>query len=266
MEIEELIRITCPFDLLKEKYLEKVVGLRLNLEIGLNGAILDTYHDDDFKRIAEILHSNHILATIHAPFTDLPLGSVQSSIRKAVIAIQKRAIDIAHFFNAPQIVMHTGFDPKHHGAPDDSWIERLKDSLLELLTHAHGSSDGPAILLENTFEFDPSIHESIFEKIGYESLGFCFDLAHQVVFSKSTMERWLNGPCGERLKELHLHDNYGESDDHLAVGQGILDFDALFKWLKDHEKKPILTIEAHSEEAVLPALQNVTVLANKWAI
>ncbi len=266
MGVDQLIRVTCPFDLLKEKYIDMVIDHRLNLEIGLNGAILDTYSDDDFRRMSDLLSRHNLLVTVHGPFTDLPLGSVQSSIRKTVISIQKRAIDIAEILKAPQIVMHTGFDPKHHGTPDDSWIKRLKYSLLELLDYAKRRADGPDIALENTFEFDPTLHEAIFSQVKHEALGFCFDLAHQVVFSRSTMERWLNGPCGERLKELHLHDNHGESDEHLAVGQGCLDFNALFNWITTHGKRPVLTIEAHNERAVLPSLENVTRLADKWGV
>jgi len=257
------LNVTCPFDLLVEQYLDTVLKSRLNLEIGLNGGILDKFSVQDFERVNDILKKNDLKVTIHGPFTDLPLGSVNSSIRKAVINTLKKAIDITRIFGSKTMVIHTGFDPKHHGEYEKAWGERAKESLFELIDHANQKAPNVKLLVENTFEYDPRLHEDIFATFAQEAVGFCFDLAHQVVFSKCSMDEWLRS-CGDRLMELHLHDNHGKSDEHLAVGRGRLDFDSLFKWLKEHKKLPILTIEAHNEDAVMPAIRAVSNLLKKY--
>ena len=258
------LRIACPFDLLVGKYLDKVLENRLHLEIGMNGEILERFTMEDFKEVAELLMSHNLSVTVHAPFTDLPLGSINSSIRRTAIFIQKQAIDVACMFNVPQMVIHTGFDPKHHGAPDPGWAARLTESVKELMDYTTLAGHGLVLAMENTFEHDPSLHHMLFSRIHRPGLGFCFDMAHQVVFSTSTLDTWLGGLCGERLVELHLHDNHGQEDEHLAVGHGVLDFDALFHWLKVRGMRPVLTIEAHDENAVLPAIKAVEKYVKKY--
>ena len=230
-KIREKVHITCPFNLLMEKYLNVVVDLGLNLEIGL-----DKYG---------------LTASIHGPFTDLPLGASNREVREAVGEVFKKALDVAKIFNSNTMVIHTGFDPKHHGTPNQEWLERAVHTLRSLLDLCQKS--GPRLLVENTFEYDPWLIKGLFSIFPEDVLGFCFDLAHQKVFSKTSMDTWLHA-CGKRLGELHLHDNRGEQDEHLAVGQGSLDFQALFRWLVQNHKRPILTIEAHSEDAVIPAM------------
>jgi sugar phosphate isomerase/epimerase len=58
----------------------------------------------------------------------------------------------------------------------------------------------------------------------------------------------------------------GVHDDHLAIGEGVLDFDSLFSWLYAHGKTPILTLEPHAEEAVIPALEGLAGLLSTYPI
>ncbi len=60
------------------------------------------------------------------------------------------------------------------------------------------------------------------------------------------------------LKHLHLHDNHGEQDEHLPIGQGYVPFSTLFKWLKTTQAPATMTLENHSlpdTERSLQAIQ-----------
>jgi len=262
---KKLVNITCPFDLLYERYLERVLEEGLNLEIGLNGTILDTYSCQDFQRVQDALAQKGIRVSIHGPFTDLPLGSCHKATRMATKDVLIKAMDVATIFNSATMVIHSGFDPKHHGDDHEDWGKRAIQTLDELLEHARKATPPIMLLLENTFEPGPDLHRQIFSRFPLDAIGFCFDLAHQRVFSSTTMDVWLSA-VGERLMELHLHDNHGKEDEHLAVGAGVLDFDALFSWIKRHKKTPILTIEAHEEAEVMPAIVAVGKLITRYGI
>ena len=129
----------------------------------------------------------------------------------------------------------------------------------------YASSLNIPIMLENVYELDTDIHKEIFRGIRSPLLGFCLDFGHQNVFSKTSLDKWLKD-LGDRLGQLHLHDNMGVRDDHLAIGEGILDFDSLFSWLYVQGKIPILTLEPHEKAAVIPALKGLAGLLGKYPI
>jgi sugar phosphate isomerase/epimerase len=51
-----------------------------------------------------------------------------------------------------------------------------------------------------------------------------------------------------------LHDNEGEEDEHLGIGQGTFDFDALFRWLNRANVTPFFSIEGRDLQAVATSL------------
>ena len=58
----------------------------------------------------------------------------------------------------------------------------------------------------------------------------CFDAGHFNLFSKITLSELLD-KTGRYIYELHLHDNDGTSDDHYAIGDGNIDFEAILSRL-----------------------------------
>jgi sugar phosphate isomerase/epimerase len=57
------------------------------------------------------------------------------------------------------------------------------------------------------------------------------------------------------LAQLHLHDNAGAGDDHLAIGAGRFDFSGLFRYLRQQRLRPLITLEPHQEEGLWASLQ-----------
>jgi sugar phosphate isomerase/epimerase len=47
----------------------------------------------------------------------------------------------------------------------------------------------------------------------------------------------------EQLVHIHIHDNHGEVDEHLALGDGEIDFKKVVKWLKEIEYSRTITFE-----------------------
>jgi len=68
------------------------------------------------------------------------------------------------------------------------------------------------------------------------------------------LDRWVQ-VLGPYLRQLHLHDNRGEEDEHLALGQGSIDFKSLFGALKTTIRRPLaLTLEPHQEKDLWPSI------------
>ncbi len=266
MDIERLKQqafVCCPFDLLVNKYLPSLLKEHINPEIGLNGEILGQFKWPRFKKVAKVLKKEGLSCTIHAPYSDLSLGAIDKKVRRISVERIKKAFDLASLFEARSVVCHTGFDYRHYVNLENRWLKNAIESMAILLEYA--SPLNIPLMLENVYELDTEIHKEIFRGIKSPLLGFCLDFGHQNVFSRISLDKWLKD-LGDRLGQLHLHDNMGVHDDHLAIGEGILDFDSLFSWLYAHGKTPILTLEPHEEKAVIPALEGLAGLLSTYPI
>jgi len=54
-------------------------------------------------------------------------------------------------------------------------------------------------------------------------LGLCYDSGHDYIWSPSPYK--ILEKYKERLFAIHLHDNMGQNDDHLAPGEGRINWD-----------------------------------------
>ena len=249
----EKIQIHIPFAMLYESYLDLFIKHRFNPEIYLNSNALDTYSESDFNAIAEKLHERDLNITLHSPFMDLSPGSPDSAIRAATRHRFEQMLNLIPIFKPKTVVCHTGYDWKRYLPIKDLWIKNSLETwtwLSEKIT-----SQGGHLMLENVYERDPDDLSVLFDSLKNQNIGFCLDVGHQEVFSRSSIEKWID-VLGHHLKQLHLHDNFGERDDHLALGKGKIDFPKLFECIKNLENQPLaITIEPHKEHDLWPSLE-----------
>ena len=91
--------------------------------------------------------------------------------------------------------------------------------------------------------------------------GFCLDVGHANAMGTVPIIYWLD-VLGPYLAAMHLHDNHGERDEHLAVGRGGIDYAGLFDYMVEHEIKPrAVTLEPHQEGDLWPSIVS---LAEVW--
>jgi len=78
------------------------------------------------------------------------------------------------------------------------------------------------------------------------------DLGHGQLLSKEHTGLDFMASCPDRIKHIHLHDNRGgisHNDDlHLPVGDGVIDFENIFKMLKSINYKGTITLELRPSE------------------
>jgi sugar phosphate isomerase/epimerase len=244
------VHVNMPWKLLP-RHLGSILKLRMNVEIGFEGNELDGVSRSEARAIAGRLREQGCRITLHGPFWDLAPGSRDPLIRRISSLRLHQFFDIATLFEPVQVVCHTGFDPGHHKWDTEFWIEQSVAIWEPLVDRAERMR--VPLLLENVWEHDPMFHKSILDSIDSPFLGFCLDVGHQHSFSKTPMAGWLEGLSG-RLEEMHLHDNDGESDSHLPIGDGSIDFVSLFEFLKARGIAPLLTLEPHREEHLARSL------------
>jgi sugar phosphate isomerase/epimerase len=246
------VQVCIPFQLLKGKYLPMVLENRINPEIGISGEIIDTHSRKAFVELASLLHQEALKITLHGPFFDLVPGGMDKKILRATRERLREAFDLIPVFEPMSIVCHTGYDRKRYGDMRDRWLETAVETWTPLIRDLEGT--GTVVVLENVYEKTPRMMLKLLNELGSEKAGFCFDGGHMNVFSETDLSGWIKA-MAPFLKQLHLHDNSGTRDDHLAIGAGNIDFDLLFACLEQYHLTPIVTLEAHEEEAIWQSLE-----------
>lgn len=232
-------------------YITFLEEARLNLEIYFSSKDLDSIDKNDVLQVKEKLAYNPFL-TIHAPFMDLSPGAVDSKVRAITMERFSYALDIAEDLKAKVIVFHSGYEKWKYSLKPDIWLESSLMTWKPLLKKAVDFS--AKIAIENVFEDEPTNLELLMQEMSSNNFGICFDTGHLNVFSKVSLEDWVNA-LNPYIIELHLHDNNKTSDQHLAIGEGTFDFDKFFALLKN--KDCIYTLEAHNAEDALKSIDRL---------
>jgi len=243
--------VNAPWYDLKDRLLDFVLEHRLQPEIGLEGTCLYDEDIGEFKRIKKLLTDRGLQCTLHAPFIDLAPGSLDPYILESSRDKLRRAIELTAVFQPRSIVCHLQFEENKHGYFFDRWLAQSLATWRQLADQA--AAVGARIMLENTYETSPDVHRLVLTELQHPAIGFCLDVGHVAAFARGSWQDWL--PCLlPWLGQLHLHDNAGDKDRHLAPGLGSFDFPGLFQFLKERNCHPVITLEPHSQEDLWQAI------------
>jgi sugar phosphate isomerase/epimerase len=193
------------------------------------------------------------VASLHAPTSrDLsatreggqPLSICEVERVRRVEAMDelKRAIDVADDLPFPRMIFHMGGSRETHDL-------RKRDAAFSTLEHLmlHARHAGVTICLENTMsEMGAPAYLRSFVDDTRLPLRFNFDIGHANLADGTAEERIEASfaPLRERAASVHVHDNRGEKDEHLAPYDGAIDWAAAINTLKSAPEKNLpLTLE-----------------------
>jgi sugar phosphate isomerase/epimerase len=253
--IEHIIRniqVCIPFQRLMKEYLPLFIEKRMNPEIGIDGETMDTVSKRDFQHIAAVLGDEGLTTTLHGPFYDLAPGAIDKKMLAATRKRLEQAFDLIPIFQPRSIVCHTGYDKKRYRDTETQWLENAFQTWSSLLAGIRETAT--QLVIENVYEKTPRILLKLLNALQGENVAFCFDTGHMNAFSTTSMRDWLH-VTRPWIRQIHIHDNSGGWDDHLAIGKGSVDFEYLFADLAQTGRKPIITLEAHEEASVWESLE-----------
>lgn len=246
-------QVHLPFAVLHER-LDWVIANRLQPEIGLEGDTLYSTPSPEFERIATALRQAGLGCTLHAPFMDLAPGSLDQHILMACRNKLRLAFALIEIFQPRSIVCHLGFEDNKHDYKREAWFATAAETWEELLPLA--AHHQTMMMLENTYEIGPEMHQAMFTRLNSPHARFCLDLGHVSAFARGRWQEWLPA-LDPWLGQLHLHDNFGQRDDHLPIGEGSLDFTGLFAYLHEKALNPLVTLEPHNEKDLWQTIKNL---------
>ena len=215
-------------------------------EIYFSGAALDEMKPPEAERAAAALRDAGISSlTFHGPFLDLWPGARDEEVRRLSVRRLKQAISLALLFRPEGVVVHGGYYSWLFDFRPDKWLESARRSFGELAEAAEKADT--RLFVENVFDDEPSYLLQLLDAVGSPRLGFCLDPGHASLFSNIPLHQWAEA-FGENILQMHVHDNRGQRDDHLPVGEGTLNYRGVLLAALDAGARPILTVEPHRKE------------------
>ena len=234
-----------------DQHLPFFLERHLNPEIFLSADALEALQPGELAALAATLRREGLSCTIHAPFMDLNPGSLERLLRETTMRRFSQVLDAAAILRPEVMVFHPGFDRWRYGEATELWLEHSVVAWRGVLERAR--EIGTVIAVENIFEEEPGIMKALFQAVGDPLLRHCFDVGHWNLFKKVGMEEWFE-VLGDRIAEVHIHDNRGTRDEHAPPGEGAIDFDLFFTLMERYAPDAAYTIEAHSQEHLERAL------------
>lgn len=185
----------------------------------------------------------------HMP-TFVYTADLTPAIRQASLKEVIYSLETAAELGAEKVVLHPSIISGLGFLVKETAVAHALESLETILRRAEQL--GQCICFENMFPrldymVKPQEFTTLFET--YRNLKLTLDIAHAFIGVK-TAARILEfiQKFPERLYHIHISDNKGQRDDHLAVGQGFIPFPEIVHALENQGYNGTITLEIFSED------------------
>jgi sugar phosphate isomerase/epimerase len=152
--------------------------------------------------------------SVHGPYLELYPGNPDAGMRKKTFDCFERVYEISSSLNAGHIIFHHNYDPA--ACTESEW---LKYSCGFWQKYLEGKSSGIKIHLENILDKSSELISELVRRINSPLLDIALDIGHAHTYSKMPLSDWVES-LRARIGYVHLHDNHGIEDEHLALGKG----------------------------------------------
>jgi sugar phosphate isomerase/epimerase len=209
----------------------------VNLYTGICKHLMQSASSETKRLRSQIRHRNLSVDWVHAPYVQPILYDAEIEKASVSVGALKHAVTIAAELEAQSLIVHPmGIEfPKE--VDQGACLDQLLNAFAILVDY--GQEHGVQIAVENIDEpYSTRILKELFARI--QDLTLCFDTGHANHWH--TWDVYIPNYI-ERISALHIHDNHGQSDQHLIPGDGKIDFTAFFKTLKSQGYNGYLGLE-----------------------
>lgn len=219
-----------------------IVGMQdLDRNLGVE-ALIENANDHVWRRAFEVLLNNRPSQfTIHGPFLFMDLSHKDCKFDE-VIENYKWTFDYSNRYNAKHVVLHPqGYIDNFRDEARESRQGRCLERVNRLAELA--DEFGANLLVENLcypeILFEQEEYVNLFRQI--PNVKALIDVGHSLI------KKWdvpkLLCDLGDKIDAFHIDDNDGVIDQHVKLGDGILDYNEFFDAYKKYCKGARLVIE-----------------------
>lgn len=244
-------------ELLTELEMEETVistGLGIEL-IGFGRSDYLDQYDLTMKNEAALLaRCGNPPLSIHGPFLDLNPMSYDSLILEATKKRFDQSYRAAKTLGANTIVFHSGMIPTVYYT--EMWAERMIDFWETFLD----GRSGIRVCMENVLDYELEPFAEVADGVTHPDFGICLDLGHVNCYAQDSVFCWAERLAG-KIRHIHLHDNDGLKDSHLAVGAGTVPWDEVLPEIISQNPGLTGTIECNTVSDVLDSVRRLKNIA-----
>jgi sugar phosphate isomerase/epimerase len=204
------------------------------------------------SKIRKALEEYGMGLVCHLP-TFVTTADLTESLREASVAEMHRSLEVATLLGTEKAVLH----PSVASGMGAFVLDTVKGHAFDFFSRIVDSAAerGIIICLENMFPrnglgVEPDDFEEIFT--AFPSFRLTLDTGHANIGDKRGKRlRAFADRFGDRIGHLHFSDNKGKLDDHLAIGQGAINFNRLIQRLKITGYDDTLTLEVFDTDRTM---------------
>jgi L-ribulose-5-phosphate 3-epimerase len=166
--------------------------------------------------------------------------------RERYLAFMERAMDQAPLLGAEVVMLHSGYAPVGV-EPDRAWAWLVQGSA----RLAAGAAERGLVL---GFEFHPDMlvrtladWERLAAAVDHPAFGLTLDIGHVACTEQPSIPEVI-AACLPRVVNVHLEDIRGRVHEHLPIGEGDIDFAAVFEALRRGGYRGLVNAELNSDD------------------
>lgn len=226
---------------------------------GFQGYELSSYHfwperlrAAEVTRIRSVVQDHGLRLAIHARHRGISFGAHDPALRQRFVQELQGTIRFAAELGGNVVVAHVGEIVPPTGNPETGGNHSREEAFqLTLDSFARcapvAAECGVRICVENVQLRPTEVitsftdHVRLVDTLGHPSVACALDTGHAHV--NGGIQACIDA-FGPRLQHIHLHDNHGEKDEHLEVGQGSISFSEFAGFLRDF--RDLISLETRS--------------------
>lgn len=189
------------------------------------------------KSFIEMSRSYDLEYSVHAPLSDINIGSLNPAMRDASLKEVLLAIESCGRMGIDLITFHPGFISPLGQLDRAAVMRETRRSIHEIDRAA--SEHGVVAALENMprMPFTTCTEPvELFSLVEGTSLGICFDIGH--AHTNGNIDDFVKHVS--RFANVHIHDNDGSSDQHLTIGEGRIDFKHVLSAMDGYQRRYVI--------------------------
>ncbi len=239
---------------------ENFAGVEIKCEHGVIDP--EKISPKEIQNLKDVLKSLELQISIHATFIDINIASFYPSILKASIERVQSCLTLADKLDAKWVTLHCGHFLPTPIATLESALKISLNSLKEIASKAEelnlkiGLENKDCKIGYRNIFITPEEGLWLLKNIEKDCVGFIFDCGHANTCKNKNDLGDFYKKIEEKVTAIHAHDNDGSFDQHLAVGQGTINFEQILK-IKIPEN---IVIECDEEKEIIASKDAITKL------
>jgi len=196
------------------------------------------------KILKDLAKTFQLKYTVHTPFNDLNIASLNPTIKRVSIKIVEKSIKFAWELEAKMYVLHPGF----YNVFQLEKSEKINFQSLKRLVN-YAKNFGLPVSVENLPNGFLSLtrvedFKKFFRRMEDLDVGLALDVGHAYTVGqlKIFLEKFQ-----DKITHVHLHNNNGKLDSHGGLDEGGIDWVEVVKTLKNTGFSRYLIVESTSK-------------------